>query len=68
MDNLCIEPIQVPVKLEGVAHDSPFQCTITVQPHQTSNEVNHINNIEYLGLTKHHNCIAMQKVGLEKYC
>ena len=48
MDNLRIEPNQVPVKLDGVAHDSPFQCTISVQPHQTSNEVNHINNIEYL--------------------
>ena len=48
MNNLCIEPINVPVKLEGVEHDSPFQCNIIIQPYQSSNEVNHINNIEFL--------------------
>ncbi|MGY8753683.1 MAG: acyl-CoA thioesterase [Phycisphaerales bacterium] len=48
MDKLCIEPIKEAVTLEGIPHSTPFQCAITVQPHQTSNEVNHVNNIEYL--------------------
>ena len=48
MDKLCIEPIQDAIPLDGVPHNAPFQCAIIVQEHQTSKEVNHINNIEYL--------------------
>ncbi len=33
---------------EDTLHDSPFQCDIEVLPEQTSIEVDHINNIEYL--------------------
>tara|TARA_B100000959_G_C14870563_1_gene578148 strand:+ start:129 stop:626 length:498 start_codon:yes stop_codon:yes gene_type:complete len=29
-------------------HPNPFQCSIAILPHQSSNEVNHVNNIEYI--------------------
>lgn len=48
MTSLCINPTTSPVVLDRVPHDSPFQCAITPLPHQSSNEVEHINNIEYL--------------------
>jgi acyl-CoA thioester hydrolase len=48
MNGLCINPTSSPVAIEGVPHDAPFQCTITIQEHQSSNEVEHVNNIEYL--------------------
>jgi len=35
-------------QFDETIHPSPFQCSIEVLPEQTSNEVDHINNIEYL--------------------
>lgn len=36
------------VSFDETEHPHPFQCTITILSHQTSNEVEHVNNIEYL--------------------
>lgn len=36
------------IQFEETKHPSPFQCSIEVLPEQSSNEVDHINNIEYL--------------------
>ncbi len=48
MSHLCINPTTSPVVIAGIPHDAPFQCTIEIQKHQSSNEVDHVNNIEYL--------------------
>jgi len=36
------------VHFEETLHPSPFQCVIKITPEQSSNEVDHVNNIEYL--------------------
>lgn len=50
MTALCIQPCSADsiIMFNDVDHSTPFQCQITVQPHQSSTEVDHINNIEYL--------------------
>ncbi|MBC8201803.1 MAG: thioesterase family protein [Planctomycetes bacterium] len=48
MAELQIKPTQSVLAIHGVAHPSPFQCDIEVLAHQTSTEVDHVNNIEYL--------------------
>jgi acyl-CoA thioester hydrolase len=48
MNKLLVEPIASIVAIDSVLHPNPFQCKLSVLPHQTSNEVNHVNNIEYL--------------------
>jgi acyl-CoA thioester hydrolase len=48
MTELHIHPTQTAHCIDGVAHPSPFQCNIKILAHQTSNEVDHVNNIEYL--------------------
>ncbi len=48
MDELSIRPITSTVTIDGVLHPVPFQCAIHILPHQFSNEVKHVNNIEYL--------------------
>ncbi len=50
MNNLIIYPT---TKIDYISfaeatHPSPFQCNIEINKEQSSNEVNHINNIEYL--------------------
>ncbi len=44
--NPCLQSEQL--VFEEVKHPSPFQCMIQINPEQTSHEVDHINNIEYL--------------------
>ena len=36
------------IELDETIHPSAFQCTVVVNEEHSSNEVNHINNIEYL--------------------
>jgi len=48
MTELHIKPMLTAQTIDGVAHPSPFQCNIKILDHQTSNEVDHVNNIEYL--------------------
>ena len=50
MTEIQIEPNKVEdyVKFEGVPQSNNFQCKITPLPHQSSNEVNHVNNIEII--------------------
>jgi acyl-CoA thioester hydrolase len=36
------------ITFANVEHPNPFQCEITVSDSHTSNEVNHINNIQYI--------------------
>lgn len=50
MTSLSIHPRakQEYVSFNETLHPNPYQCTITILPHQTSNEVEHVNNIEYL--------------------
>ena len=33
---------------DNIEHSNPFQCNIAVSENHTSNEVNHINNIQYI--------------------
>jgi acyl-CoA thioester hydrolase len=36
------------IEFDETSHPSPFQCEIEITPEQSSNEVDHVNNIEYL--------------------
>ena len=36
------------IHFEETLHPSPFQCAIEITSEQSSNEVDHVNNIEYL--------------------
>jgi acyl-CoA thioester hydrolase len=48
MIELDIKPTTEKVLIDGVIHPSPFQCEINVLLEQSSNEVDHVNNIEYI--------------------
>lgn len=50
MTEIQIEPNKVEdyVKFEAVPQPNSFQCKITPLPHQASNQVNHVNNIEII--------------------
>ena len=36
------------IVFKETVHHSPFQCSLKIHPEQTSKEVDHVNNIEYL--------------------
>ena len=36
------------ISFDGVPLENAHQCDITIMKHQTSNEVNHVNNIEFI--------------------
>lgn len=36
------------IEFDETLHQFPFQCEIEITPEQSSNEVDHVNNIEYL--------------------
>ena len=36
------------IQFDETLHPSPFQCAIEITPEQSSNEVDHVNNIEFL--------------------
>jgi len=50
MNNIVIIPIDASsrIQIADAEHPRPFQCKIEIQPHQSSNEVEHVNNIEFL--------------------
>jgi acyl-CoA thioester hydrolase len=48
MPELDIKPTSEELLIDGVIHPSPFQCEINVLPEQSSAEVDHVNNIEYI--------------------
>lgn len=50
MSQLLVHPCKLDAYIEfkETIHPSPFQCDIEISCEQSSNEVNHVNNIEYL--------------------
>jgi acyl-CoA thioester hydrolase len=50
MSALLLQPCEPSafIQFDETLHPSPFQCEIEITPEQSSNEVDHVNNIEYL--------------------
>ena len=50
MNKLDLKPCSVEdtITFTNIEHTSPFQCEIDVRKDHASNEVNHINNIQYI--------------------
>jgi acyl-CoA thioester hydrolase len=50
MSELLVYPCETSehVVFKETIHPAPFQCNVQINPEQTSNEVDHVNNIEYL--------------------
>ena len=50
MSDISLQPLlqKTPIAIPDCEHPAPFQCNIEILPHQSSNEVDHVNNIEYI--------------------
>ncbi|MBC8309127.1 MAG: acyl-CoA thioesterase [Phycisphaerales bacterium] len=50
MSELLVKPCETRehIVFKETIHPAPFQCNVQINPKQTSKEVDHVNNIEYL--------------------